>query len=83
MKHTSETWPPPPARPQSEADADTDDDDWLTANDLIREVTWRGYTVVNFAVLWLLFACCAIAFHHHLPVGAIKYVHHIIRTVFS
>jgi len=79
MKRTHTIWPPPPVRPELETD--TGDDDWLTANDLLKEVTWRDYAAVIFAVLWLLLACFAIAFHHHLPAGAIKNVHHIVRTV--
>ncbi len=79
MKHTSEIWPPPPTWPQPEAD--TNDDDWLTANDFLREVTWRDYAIVYFAALWLLLACAAIACHHHLPAGVVKSVHHIVRTV--
>ncbi len=81
MNSTDKTWPPPPMRPQPEAEADPDGDDWLTANDLVREVTWRDYAIVTFAAVWLLLACATIAFHHHLPAGAIKNVHHLVRTV--
>ena len=80
---TPGTWPPPPMRPEAAVEADPDDDDWLAANDLVREVTWRDYAVVVFAVLWGLLACLAIVSHHHLPLGTIKHVHQIIRTVSS
>ena len=84
MKHTSETWPPAPVQPHLECEADPDGvNDWLTANDIIREVTRRDYAIVSFAALWLLLACIAIAFHHRLPAGAIKNVTHIVRTVLS
>ena len=73
-----ETWPPAPTRPQPEDEANTDDDDWLAANDLVTDITWREYAVVTFAVLWGLLACLAIAAHHHLPPGIIKNVHRLI-----
>ena len=77
MTHpANETWPPPPALP--EPMAETNDDDWLTANDFIREVTWREYAVVAFAALWGLLACLAIACHHRLPAGVIKNTLHIV-----
>ena len=78
-----EIWPPPPMRPHLESEADLDgDNDWLTANDLIREVTWRDYAIVNFAALWLLIACVTMAFHYS-SAGAIKNVTHIVRIVLS
>ncbi len=80
MKHIDGIWPPPPTRPLPDAEADADDDDWLIANDLIREVTWRDYAIVYFAVFWLLIACFAIAFHH-LPAETVKNVPHIVRIV--
>ena len=76
MNPTDKTWPPPPTRPQPEVEANPDD--WLAANDLVREVTWRDYAVLVFAVLWGLLACLAIAAHHHLPPEIIKNVHQII-----
>ncbi len=79
----NEIWPPPPMRPQHTVEADADGDDWLTANDLRPDVTWRDYAIVSFAALWLLLACLAIAAHHHLPLGTIKNVHQIIRSVLS
>ena len=78
MKHTSETWPPPPTRP--EPVIDVDDDDWLTANDVILDVTWRDYAVVIFAALWLLLACSAVVSPYRLPTGTIRNIHHIIRA---
>ena len=83
MKDTNETWPPVPMRPEPAVEADPDGDDWLTANNLTWEVTWRDYAIVCFAAVWLMLACFAIAVHHHLPPGAIKDVHQIIRTVSS
>ena len=81
MKHTSETWPPPPTRPEPDAETDADSDDWLAANDFIREVTWRDYAVVISAALWLLLACVAVVSCHHLPLRVIQSAHHLIRTI--
>lgn len=81
MKHKSETWPPPPARPEPDAETDADSDDWLSANDFIGEVTQRDYAVVIFAVCWLLLACFAVVSHYRLLTGIIKHVYHIIRAI--
>ena len=83
MKPSNKTWPPPPICSRLETEADADDDDWLGANDLLRDVTWRDYAVVTFAALWLLLACVAIAFHHRLPAGLVKNVPHLVRIVLS
>ncbi len=80
MNPKDEAWPPPPVRPEPAVEADADGD-WLAANDLVTDITWRDYATTAFAVLWGLLACVAIAVHHHLPSGAIQKVHQIIRTV--